>query len=191
MMKTAIWRLQLAICFALTAPLLAGQAYASLIGDRVYAEWRFQTIDSPPPFGTVTTIVGPGNLMYPGGGLIVEVGADNILVDVSPGNFGCAPPCEFAGLVVYDLDWVGLPTWEISQVALDTNFAGFTPDRLTFGPHLVAFDFNNLICPIINCSEVYLNARLTFVPEPSSLLLLATGGALLMLVGSKARKRSI
>jgi hypothetical protein len=158
-------------------------ASASLVGDRVYAQKRFDD----QVVSTVSNIVQDGStdLMFISP-YTVNVEANSILISLSPSNFSCLPPCYFNGLDVYDLNWTESSNVKISDVVVNTNFSGFTGDRVTFGDSIVSFDFNDLICPISNCNGVYVNAYITTIPVPAAAWLFGTG--LLGLIGVARRK---
>ncbi len=139
------------------------EAQAYLIGDQVRAQLRFDDF----ALGGVTTFVAEGtsDLMFTGP-FTINVESESILLQVSPSSFSCFPECEFNGLDVYDLNAGGNPNSSIIDVVLETNFPGFTGDRVTNGDDIVSFNFNNLTCPISNCNGVFVNAYITFtIPE--------------------------
>lgn len=132
---------------------------ADLIDDEVFAQMRF----NDNVVGTVKTFVanGTSDLMYIGP-YTINVEAESILIQLSPSNFSCYPPCYFNGLDVYDLNGFGSSQVSITNVELETNFSNFTGDRISFGDDYVSFNLNELICPIYDCEGVYINAYLTF-----------------------------
>jgi hypothetical protein len=156
-------------CLVLIAPANAG---ASLVGDTVYAQMRFDDL----VVSTVSNTVQDGNLdlMFIGP-YTVNVDANSILISLSPSNFTCSPPCNFNGLDVYDLNWSEGPGVKISGIEVETNFIGFTSDRVTFGDDFVSFNFNELICPINNCDGVFVNANISTIPISPALWLFGSG----------------
>lgn len=167
-------------CLVLIVPANAG---ASLVGDRVYAQMRFDDA----VIRTVSNTVQDGNrdLMYMSP-YTINVDANSIHISLSPANISCVPPCYFNGLDVYDLDWSEGPDVRISGIEVETNFPDFTSDRVTFGDDFVSFDFNELICPVNNCDGVFVNANISTIPIPPAVWLFGSG--LIGLIGLARRK---
>jgi hypothetical protein len=168
-------------CLVLIVPANAG---ASLVGDTVYVQQRFDDA----VVSTVSNTVQDGNLdlMFIGP-FTVNVDANSILISLSPSNFSCSPPCEFNGLDVYDLDWSEGPDVKISGIEVETNFPGFTSDRITYGDDIVSFNFTELICPINNCDGIFVKANISTIPIPTAIWLFSSG--LLGLIGVARRKK--
>jgi hypothetical protein len=169
-------------CLVLIVPTSAS---SSLIGDTVYVQKRFDDL----VINTVSNTVQDGDLdlMYMSP-YTINVDANSILISLSPANISCSPPCYFNGLDVYDLDWSEGPDVKISGIELETNFAGFTSERITFGDSIVSFDFNELICPVNNCDGVFVKATISTIPIPAAMWLFGSG--LIGLIGIARRKNS-
>ena len=168
-------------CLVLIAPANAG---ASLIGDTVYVQKRFD--DSVISTVSNTVQEGDGDLMFMSP-YTINVDSNSILITLSPANISCVPSCYFNGLDVYDLDWSEGPDIRISSIEVETNFPDFTSDRVTFGDDFVSFDFNELICPVDNCDGVFVNAYISTIPIPAAIWLFSSG--LIGLIGVARRKK--
>lgn len=150
-------------CLMLIVALSTNIALADLIGDQVFAQTRYDDWNQSP--NSTVVQMGTDDQIFLGT-YTINIESKAIFLEISPANFTCSPECEFNGLDVYDLNAVGNSNARIVEVRIETNFPGFTDDRVTYGDDFVSFNFNNLVCPISDCENVYVNAYLTFkIPE--------------------------
>jgi|LGOV01.1.fsa_nt_gb hypothetical protein len=160
---------------------------ATLIGDMVILTHRCPDIDTIWD-GPFEVIVAEGSsdrvLLDPFGDDIKGYGVDletsSIHIDfIESVGFTAGDP--FHGLIVEDIDWVGMPNAVIMEVNVDTNFNGFDASRVTFGDHFVRINWQDLNVPT---GSVF-NITLRPVPLPSTLLLLGSGLAGIIGLGRK------
>jgi hypothetical protein len=104
----------------------------------------------------------------------LDVEGEKFLIDYSVSSFTTPVPWAFGvEFRIFDLDWVGQPTVEITGLTIETNVPGWSDARASFGPHSVTLDWDSLFVDRTNYFAVYLQT--TPVPEPHSALLLAAG----------------
>lgn len=163
-------------------------ANATLIGDTVLLENKFGTFGST--LNTLNYVVqeGVGDIVsFPPGVCgtdcyTVDIEASSVLIQYIANNFWSA--ADFNGLAITDLDWIGGPGI-VTDLTTDTNFAGWTDDRATFGDDWVAFNWESLSFT----TDTFFNVELTtvHVPEPTTLALMTLGIAG---VGYSRKKRA-
>jgi len=120
---------------------------------------------------------GPGDLTQIGGTpdfpIDIDVEASSFMISIASTGFS---DLSFNGVVVSDLDWFDRPGLSVADVFVESNIAGFTPDRVTFGPHEVLVNFSAL-----SVNDGVATVALQ-VPEPASTLAGAASLASLVLL---------
>ena len=163
-------------------------AQASLIGDQVEIQWYYPDTATPvaPSFGPFTVQAGTADQQVETTqDIYFNVEASSLHIEFDPANGPIAwLDAVFNGPVFQDLDYLGAPGSVISAVSVASSVTGFSSDRVSFGDDFVAVNFAGLVH-----TGGQVDIDLTFaVPEPSTLLLMGMGVAVLAGLRWRVRK---